>query len=289
MKKIKNVLINEIKDWKGYSGIVIGCLLSAVGLANFLIPGNIASGGVAGASMVIHQFIPVSVGYLMLVLNIPLFIISFKELGLLFGFRSLIATVLLSVLIVFLEKLPILTQDVLLASVFGGVILGVGLGIVIRCNATTGGTDLLARLLHKVISFVSIGQWLLVIDFIVLASAAIVFNNIELGLYAAISLYITTIVIDNVIVGIDFTKSAYIISDHSVEIADKILHKLDRGVTGLKGTGMFSGTDKTVLLCVLRKREVPKLRRIVKEIDNNAFIFLSEAREVFGEGFVPHE
>lgn len=294
VKNLSGILINglkrEVKDWKLYIGIIVGCFLSSIGLGLFLVPNNIASGGVTGAAMVINSFIPViPVGKMSILLNIPIFILCIITLGSSFGVKSLFATILLGFSIDILSAFPIPTDDVLLSAVFGGVILGIGLGIVIRSSATTGGTDLLAKIGHKLIPFISVGQILLVIDIIVLMSASFVFESIELGLYAAISLYITTVVIDGVIVGINFSKAAYIISDNSKEIADAILKTLDRGVTGLNGTGMFSGMEKTVLLCVLRKREIPKLRRLVKDIDSNAFVFLSEARDVFGEGFHPHE
>ena len=289
-RNVFKVVEKEIKDWKLYIGILIGCILSAIGLGMFLVPNNIASGGVTGAAMVINNFLPaIPVGKMSILLNIPIFILCIVVLGTSFGIKSFLATILLGFSIDVLSKFPAPTNDIFLAAVFGGVILGIGIGIVMRSSATTGGTDLLAKIVHKLLSFISVGQILLVIDVIVLISAAIVFNSINLGFYAAISLYITTVVIDGVIMGINFSKAAYIISDKSDDIADAILTKLDRGVTGINGKGMFSGSDKTILLCVLRKREIPKLRRVVKELDSNAFIFLSEARDVFGEGFDPHE
>ncbi|MGL1892649.1 MAG: YitT family protein [Spirochaetaceae bacterium] len=293
-KKLTNTLINglikEVKDWKLYIGIIVGCILAAIGLGIFLVPNNIASGGVTGAAMVINSFVPIiQVGKLSILLNIPIFLLCLLTLGPSFGVKSLFATIFLGSFIDIFSVIPVPTYDVLLAAIFGGAILGLGLGLVIRCSATTGGTDLLAKILHRLIPFISIGQILLVIDVLVLMSAAIVFKSIELGLYAAISLYITTVVIDAVLLGINFSKAAYIVSNKSDEIAQEILSTLDRGVTGLHGKGMYSGTEKTVLLCVLRKREIPKLRNLVKNIDKNAFVFLSEARDVFGEGFVPHE
>lgn len=294
IKRLPGVFLNgvtkELKDWKLYIGIVFGCFLSAVGLGVFLVPNNIASGGVTGAAMVIHNYVQaIPVGRMSILLNIPIFVLCLVVLGPSFGIKSLIATLLLGFMIDFLGAFPIPTNDIFLASVIGGAILGLGLGIVIRSSATTGGTDLLAKIVHKWFSFISVGQVLLVIDIIVLMSAAIVFNSIEKGLYAAISLYITTKVIDSVLIGFNFSKAAYIISDKSSEISDLILNELDRGVTGINGKGMFSKEDKTVLLCVLRKREIPKLRRLVIKIDPNAFVFLSEAGDVYGEGFEPHE
>ena len=285
-----DALVKEIKDWKLYIGITFGCIIAAIGLGVFLVPNNIASGGVTGAAMVINHFIPyIPVGKMSILLNIPIFIACLFVLGPSFGIKSLVATFLLGFSIDACLYIPVPTHDVFLASLFGGVITGLGLGIVIKFSATTGGTDLIAKIFHKLFPVISLGQILLIIDLTVLISAAIVFKSIEIGLYAAISLYVTSTLIDGVIVGINFSKAAYIISDKSDEIAKGILSDLDRGVTGINGKGMFSGEDKQILLCVLRKREIPKLRQLVKKIDNNAFIFLSEAREVFGEGFDPHE
>lgn len=287
---VTKAIIRELKDWKQYLGITIGCIFAAVGIGVFLVPNSIASGGVTGASMVINNFLPViPVGMMTIVLNIPIFIVCLIVLGPSFGIKSLFATLCIGFAIDVCGLIPVPTYDIFLASVFGGVILGLGLGIVIRSNATTGGTDLLSKIIHKLIPFISIGQILLIVDLIVLISAAIAFKSIEIGLYAAISLYITTVVIDAVILGINFSRAAYIVSDHSEKIAQEILTTLDRGCTGLHGQGMFSGTDKTVLLCVLRKREIPKLRNLVKSIDSNAFVFLGEVRDVIGEGFNPHE
>lgn len=283
-------LVKEIYDWKLYFGIILGCIIAGVGLGSFLVPNNIASGGVTGAAMVINNFVSlIPVGMLSIVLNIPIFIVCVIVLGPSFGIKSLVATICLGLSIDIFSSFIIPTDDVFLASVFGGVFLGLGIGLVIRNSATTGGTDLVAKIVHKIFPVISIGQILLIIDVTVLISATIAFRSIEIGLYAGISLYITTVVIDAVILGINFSKAAYIVSDHSSEIAEQILTIMDRGVTGLNGKGMFSGTDKLVLFCVVRKMEIPKLRNLVKSIDKNAFVFLSEAREVFGEGFEPHE
>jgi len=290
LSTVASGFVKEVKDWKLYGGILIGCFLAAIGLGLFLVPNNIASGGVTGAAMVLNSFFPsIPVGLMSILLNIPIFIICLMILGPSFGIKSLVATILLGFSIDILYKYPAPTDDIFLASVFGGFIIGIGLGIVIRSNATTGGTDLLAKIIHKITPVISIGQILLIIDIAVLISAAIVFKSFEIGLYAALSLYVTSFLMDAVIVGINFSKAAYIISDKSDIISTAILTTLDRGVTGLNGKGMFSGSDKTILLCVLRKREIPKLRKLVKEIDLNAFVFLSEARDVFGEGFEPHE
>ncbi len=286
---LKKIVTKELRDWKYYIGIILGCIISGAGLGLFLVPNSIASGGVTGAAVVINNFIPLAVGKMSILLNIPIFVVCIIVLGSSFGFKSFFATIFLGFTIDYFVCFPIPTHDIFLSSVYGGLLVGLGLGIVIKNNATTGGTDLIAKIFHKIFPFISLGQILLIVDSLVILSAIIVFKSVEIGLYAAISLYITTMVIDAVLLGIDFARAVYIVSDKSDEISKSILEKLDRGVTGLHGKGMFTGTDKTVLLCVIRKRDIHRLKSLVKSIDSNAFVFLSEVREVFGEGFTPHE
>jgi uncharacterized membrane-anchored protein YitT (DUF2179 family) len=181
-----------------------------------------------------------------------------------------------------------ITDDLLLAALAGGALMGLGLGLVFRQDATTGGTDLAARIVHKRVPFISIAQVLLIIDVIVVMTAAISFNSYELALYAVVTLVVATKVIDSVTVGINFRKAAYIISKETDKVASRLLVELERGVTGLSGRGLYTGDRKEVLVCVLTARQVPVLKRIVKEVDSDAFVYITDAREVFGEGFQPH-
>ena len=167
--------------------------------------------------------------------------------------------------------------------------MGVGLGIVFRSGATTGGTDLGARIIHHFIPHFTMGQILLFIDTSVIIFATIAFGSFQLGLYAIVTLYISSKVIDAILEGVNFAKSVFIISDKPDEIADKILKDLDRGVTALKGTGMYTGLDKKVLFCVLHRSQIPALKEMVKSIDERAFVILTEIREVLGEGFTTYD
>ena len=167
----------------------------------------------------------------------------------------------------------------------GGGMIGLGLGLIFREDASTGGTDLGAKIVHKVIPFISVGQLLLAIDAVVVLMAAFAFGQYELALYAGVTIFLTARVIDAVVVGVNYTKAAYIISLKSDFISRRILVDMDRGVTELKGKGLYTGNDRPVLLCVLRSRDVPHLKQIVSEIDPEAFIFISDVREAFGEGF----
>jgi uncharacterized membrane-anchored protein YitT (DUF2179 family) len=301
MRKIKKMF----KNWKDYIWIIIGSLITAAAINVFLVPYKIAPGGVSGIATVIYYLSGsrFPVGMTMLVLNIPLFIMGLKYIGKRFAFRTLFSTIFLSVAIdttepltrmfvqsylVVLERNPS-TPDLLLYSIFGGVLMGVGLGIVFRSGATTGGSDLAARIVNHFHRNFTMGQILLLIDTAAIIFAAVAFNSFLLALYAVISLYISSKVIDAVLEGVNFAKSVFIISDKSEEIASRILKEVDRGITALKGKGMYTGLDKQVLLCVLHRGQLPVLKEIVKEVDDKAFVILTDIREVFGEGFKTYD
>jgi uncharacterized membrane-anchored protein YitT (DUF2179 family) len=269
--------------------IVIGCAVTALGISVFLVPNRIAAGGVTGLATVIYHWTRWPVGLVSLGLNLPLFAVGFRLIGTGFGLRTMAATVLLSLFIDLFARIPSVTDDPLLASLTGGALMGLGLGVVFRQEATTGGTDLAARIVHGSLSYFSVAQILLLIDVLVVLTAAVSFRSYEAGLYAVVALTVNTRIIDRVTVGINFAKAAYVISEKSGEVAVQLLKELDRGVTGLSGRGMYSGRGKEVLVCVLKAREVPRLKRVVREIDPAAFVYITDAREVFGEGFQPHQ
>lgn len=284
-RSIKKIL----HQWKDYALIVIGCLLVALSINMLLEPNKIAPGGVSGVGIVLYHLFGFPVGTTMLVLNVPLFILGIRNLGGSFGARTLFATVIVSGIIDFTTFLPVITEDPLLASLYGGAIMGVGLGLVFRSGATTGGTDLAAKILHRFIPFFTLGQLLLFIDFAVIVFAAVVFKNYDLALYAMVTMFVASQIIDGLLEGVNFAKAIFIISSKSQFIAERILKDLDRGVTGLDGKGMYTGQDKMVLLCVLPRGEIPALKAIVSEIDKDAFIILTDVREVLGEGFKVQE
>lgn len=289
--------------WRSYGVIALGCLVVAISMNLFLIPYKLAPGGISGLATVIYYVTDgkIPVGTLMLIFNIPLFLSGYKSRGRAFFIRSLYGAVLLSLmvdgtyhffqrlineyLIMFDESMAV--PDLLLNGIVGGLIMGFGLGIILKENATTGGTDLAAAILKKLSPRFSFGQYLMFLDGLVLLFAMIAFRSVKLGLYAAISLYISSKTIDTYLEGLNFAKSLLIISDKSDEIARRLLYDVDRGVTGLKGMGMYSGRDKTVLLCVVKREEIPMVKGIVKDCDSNAFVLLIDVREVLGEGFLP--
>ncbi len=265
-------------------GILLGVVLTAIALDIFLIPNKIAAGGVSGLATVVYHLFHIPVGLTMLLLNVPLFLASVKYLGMSFGFKTIIGAISLSFFVDLLSPyLPVITQDALLASIYGGALSGVGMGITFRFGGSTGGTDLAARLVNHLFG-TSVGQALLINDFVVIALAGVFFNA-ELALYALICLFVTSKVIDLIQEGLDYAKAAFIISDKIDEIADAVLNGLQRGATSLKGEGMYTRKERNILLCIVTRSELVKLKSIVKEIDPKAFVMIAEVHEVLGEGF----
>lgn len=270
---------------RNYLGITLGALLTAVALNMFLIPNKIAAGGVSGFATVLHYLLGLPVGMTMLALNIPLFLASVKVLGAKFGVNTLFGAAVLSVATDLTAPfMPVLTQDILLSSVYGGVLSGVGMGLVFRFKGTTAGTDLLAAMLNKAFH-IRVGQALLGVDFFVIASAGIAFASAELSLYALISLFVTTKIIDLIQEGPSTSKAFLIITDEPETVAQAIFRELARGVTFFQAKGGYTGKNRDVLLCVVSTSEVTKLRDIVNEIDHMAFIIVADVHEVMGEGF----
>jgi len=268
-----------------YFYIALGTLITALAFNLFLIPHKIAPGGISGIATVIYYVLngKIPVGVIMLVFNIPLFIIGIRELGGSFGFKTLLSTILLS-LFIDLIKLPSMTDEPILASIYGGVIMGVGLGLVFKGNATTGGTDLLAKIIHKFFHFIGISWVLFVIDSLVVVTAALVFGPTQ-ALYALVALYINSKLIDLIVEGMNSAKAFIIISDHSADIAKRVMNELDRGVTLLKGKGAYTLQDKNVILCVINRAQTVRLKSIINEIDPLAFVLVADVKEVMGEGF----
>ncbi|MCK9479347.1 MAG: YitT family protein [Firmicutes bacterium] len=266
--------------------MIIGSFIAAAAISLFLAPNKITGGGINGVAIVLHYFLRYPVGIITLVLNIPLFMLGIWSEGKGFGIKSIYATILMSVFIDLLEGLPAFTDDVFLAGIFGGLLMGVGLGLVFVSGATTGGTDIIAKLVQKAVRHLSIGKILLTVDILVILTAMIAFKDIHVGLYSAIALYVSTHMIDLLMEGGKFAKTVFIISEKSSDIAENIKTKLERGVTGLVGKGMYSGGDKMVLMCTVKRKEVPLLKDLVKQTDSSAFVILTDVREVLGEGFL---
>lgn len=285
--QLREALGRAKSEWRDYVLITFGCVLCSVALNMFLVPNKIAPGGVSGvATVLFHQF-GFPVGVVILVLNVPLFLLGFFVLGRSFGVKTFYATILLSVLVDTMTWLPVLTDDGLLGAVFGGMSLGAGLGLVFYANATTGGTDLLAMLIHRAIPLLSVGRILLIIDFLVVSYATLSFGNYEFGLFAIITLYLAARLIDEIVAGADRAKGVYIISLKTKEISNKLVSR-NRGVTVFYGRGAWTGKDRELLLCIIRNREIPQVKKVIRDVDPGAFVFVTQVSEVLGEGFKPH-
>jgi uncharacterized membrane-anchored protein YitT (DUF2179 family) len=266
-----------------YLLIIIGAMIVALTFRLFLFPNEIASGGVSGISTIIGHVFGIEPAITQWVFNIPLFIAGFLLLGRQFGIKTFVGTAFLPLVVYLSRDMEPLTHDPFLAALFGGVGVGLGLGLVFRGKASTGGTDLAAQIMHKYLGL-TLGISILLIDGLVVISSAIAFN-IELALYALISLYVTGKTIDLVQVGLGYAKVALIISNEPEKLRHTLLNDLNRGVTKLSGTGGYTEDERPVLMCVVNQTEVTKLKELVRLTDPLAFIIVTNANEVLGEGF----
>ena len=265
--------------------VFAGLLVAAIAYRMYLVPNRVVAGGFTGVGQLLNHLSGVGVGTVNIIMNVPLFLISMRSMGIRFGIHSLAAMLLLSLLIDHLP-LPSATDDLLLAAVYGGAISGIGFGLILRGNATTGGTDMLASLLHRLIPVLRVSYAIFAFDGLVIVASAFAFEP-QAAMYGLISTFLCNVMIDLVLEGPNSAHSYFIISDRSDEIANRILRDMDRGVTALEAMGMYSHTRKRVLLCVVNRFEGMRLRRIIREVDPNAFVIANKAHEVLGEGFKP--
>jgi len=265
--------------------ITIGSILVALSLNLFFVKLKIAPGGVSGLATVIYYLTDISVGTVIIALNIPLFLMGILDFGKGFLLKTFYATALMSFVVDYTTFLPQLTEDMLLASIFGGILMGVGLALVFKGEATTGGTDILAKVVNKHFKAFNISEQLFVIDACVVITAMITFRDFDIGFYSIIAILLSAKSIDIVLEGVGFSKAIFIISDSGEEIAKGIMEEVGRGVTGLSGEGMYTQVNKKVLLTVADRRQIPKIKEISKKFDNKSFIIVTDVREVLGEGF----
>lgn len=277
-------IFNTSSKLKEILGTILGSAIMAIGTALFLLPNQLSTGGFAGLATITYYFFEVPMGLANIILNIPLVIIAIYKLGIKFIGKTIVGTISLSLVIDIFDKMPPLTTDRFLACIYGGIIVGFGTAIILKMSASTGGTDLISSITKAYRPTVKIGNLITIIDAIIVAVNTLAFRRIEIGLYSAIAIFLMGKIIDIVFEGINFTKLVIIISDKSQEISDEI-QKLERGVTGLYGKGMYTEKEKIVLICATSRKDVGKVRGLAKKIDNNCFIIISNAREVYGEGF----
>ena len=285
---MKKLLINE--ELNKYIMIIIGITITAIGINVFYSPYQLVTGGVTGFAIVLEYVSKNTIGFGIplwltnLVVNIPLFIVGVKLKGRSFAGKSIFAAMFFSVALWYTSYIPPVKSDLLIASVFGGALVGVGIGLVLRTSASTGGTDLLATIIKHYFRRVQISNIMLGIDSVIIAIGLFVFG-VEKAMYALISVFIVSKVINSVLEGINYSKAVHIISTKAEEVSIELMKELNRGVTGLNGIGMYTGEDKRILFVIVSKNQIVTLQKIVTSIDDKAFITITDVREVVGRGF----
>ncbi|UOY91078.1 YitT family protein [Ectobacillus sp. JY-23] len=266
-----------------YGYILLGSALIALAFNLFLLPNKVASGGVSGISTILKSLLGWEPAYVQWAFNIPLFIAGVLLLGKQFGIKTLVGTIFLPFVVFLSKDMEPATNNALLGSLFGGIGVGLGLGIVFRGKASTGGTDLAAQIVHKYTG-ISLGLCVALIDGLIVLTSALVFS-LEAGMYALIGLYVTSKTIDLIQVGFGRSKMALIVTKQEEAVREGIFKSIDRGVTKLQGTGGFTDDERPVLMCVVEQTEFTKLKQLVRDLDPAAFVIVADAAEVLGEGF----
>jgi uncharacterized membrane-anchored protein YitT (DUF2179 family) len=267
-----------------YLLLTIYCALFGAGLSLFIDPNNLAPGGVSGLSILLSRMIRLETGTLFLLLNIPIIILGIIKFGWKFIISTLYATVMVSLFTNLLEPIGGLTKEPLLGALAGSVLNAVGMGMVLRSGATTGGTDIIVKCLRVRYPHMKSGALFFMIDIFIVLLSGIVFGRVDNMLYSAIAVFTTSMVLDKVLYGTDGAKLFFLISDQSDRITARLLAELQIGVTYLKGSGAYRQSEKKVVLCAMRKPLIPKAERIVREEDDKAFLIVANATEVYGEG-----
>ncbi len=268
------------------AAIVVGSALVACGLTLFTIPNDIAPGGVSGLATALASVAPLTVGVWTLVLNVPLIALGWWKLGLKPLVKTIVATLLLSLLIdAFTEVIPPYTSNPLLAAVLGGVLCGAGMGFIFLRGASTGGTDLVSMLLNRAFPDISMGTLLLCVDAAVVVFAVFVFRDIEVALYSIVTIFVTSKTIDTIMQGADHAKVIYVVTEHGEEMLPVLAKEIERGVTVVPAEGGYTRRQKQLLTIVTRRNTLTQTVRLVRSLDEGAFLFITDATEVLGEGF----
>ncbi len=279
MKRLNSIAI-DIFFW------ILGCAISAAAITMLLEPNGVSPGGFTGIATLINHLIKIPVGTVLFLLNVPIIIIQFKKFGRTFFIKTTVATFILSLALNLTEALlPKFRLDGVLAAVFGGIMLGFGLSLVLLHSATTGGVDVIAKLINTRFRHITVGRVILFFDFFVVGLSALVYGNISSALYSLISIYASSSIIDIMLYGGDKGKLVLVITGSAAEIAEDIIKLMQRGVTQIPAIGVYSGDEKKVLLCGVRIDEVAELHRIIHLHDKKAFVIVTDAGEILGEGF----
>lgn len=275
---IRKIVIESI-------GTILGALIIAFATSLFLLPNQLSSGGFSGIATITYYLFNWSMGKVIFILNIPLFIISIYKLGKSFFIKSIIGTISLSLFIDILDKFKPLTNDRFLACIYGGIIIGLGTAIILKVHSSTGGSELLSNIVNGFKPNIRMSRLITIVDIIIVTLNMIFFKQIEIGLYSAIAIYLMGKVIDIVFEGIHFTKLIIIISDKNEKIAKEIGDNIKRGTTGLFGKGMYTNEEKLILMCAASRGDISRVKTVARTIDPASFIIITNSREVVGLGF----
>ena len=278
LNRIKSISITSLK-------IILGTMIMAIGIDLFLVPSKLSTGGFSGIGTVLYYLWRIPVGTTTIILNIPLFVLAFLKLGKRFTLKTILGTSSLSYFLHVFEKIRPITNDKVLAFIYGSILVGVGTAVVLKARGSTGGSDLLASIIRAYKRNVKTGTLIIILDTIVVAINVIFFKDIEIALYSALAIYIMGKILDIFFEGIDFAKMMLIISPKGEIISDKISKELARGTTKIKGIGMYKKENRKILLCVVSRNEVRHVMAIIEETDKTAFTIITNAREVYGKGF----
>lgn len=265
--------------------LIIGCAIMAIATSFFLLPNQLSSGGFTGIATITYYLLKWPVGTVIFVLNIPLFILSYFRIGKEFLIKGIIGTIFLSIFIDIFDKFKPLTQDRILGCIYGGIIMGIGMSLVLKGSSSTGGTDLLSYVIKSFKPYYRTSNLIVIIDIVIVSLNIFFLKDIEIGLYSAITIYLMGKMLDIIFEGVYFTKMIFIVSDKYEEISNEIEENVRRGVTGLKAKGMYTNEEKMMLWCISSRNETIRIKQICKKIDKNSFIVISNAREAYGIGF----
>lgn len=285
-RKNKKIFKKSKTEWlKKYIIITVAAFVYAAGVSLFIDPNNMAPGGVTGIAIILNRLIPVSTGTLILFVNIPILIFAIWKFGLGFTISTIYATVLISIFTNILAPMGAATCDRLLAAIAGGILSAVSIGMIFRAGATTGGMDIIVKALRLKLPHLKTGNIFFIADAFVVTLSGIVFRDIDAALYAAIAVGCSSVTMDVVLYGRDEAKLLYIISDKPQQISARILKELDIGMTLINGRGAYSGNDKQVIMCAMKKTVFPHVENIVRDEDPDSFMIVTSASEIFGEGY----
>lgn len=273
------------KTVQEYSKIALGTLILSIGINCFLLPSKLSSGGVSSIGTVLLYLFKIPLSISNIFFNIILFAAGYKYLKKSSLIKTAAGIVFLSLFFEITSNFPAYTADTMISALAGGIIMGIGLGLVIRSDASTGGSDFAATILHKLLPHISIASFVMIIDCIIIAFAGLIFKSVTITFYSFIALFAATRVADGVLSFGDAAKSVYVLSHRSNEIADAVIKNIRRGVTGIHCTGMYSGNSRLMLLCVVSPKELPRLISCIRETDPSAFVIIGDTKEVLGEGF----